>query len=88
MKMLIVAELMLMMMTMMRQHSKLLLHLAYLERAMGVTTSPSQDSSMFPKTAVQHLMQVFAELKQMTIPSLALRSDVVAAIGDEVVREI
>ena len=31
-------------------------------------------------------VQVFAELKQMTIPSLALRSDVVTAIADEVVR--
>ena len=31
------------------------------------------------------MLQVFAELKQLTIPSLALRTDVVAAIGDEVV---
>lgn len=35
---------------------------------------------------VIRLIQVFAELKQMTIPSLALRSDVVTAIADEVVR--
>ncbi len=31
------------------------------------------------------LLQVFSELKQMTIPSSALRAEVVAAIGDEVV---
>jgi hypothetical protein len=35
---------------------------------------------------VKRLFQVFSELKQMTIPSAALRSDVVASIGDEVVR--
>ena len=32
------------------------------------------------------VFQVFTELKQMTIPSAALRADVVAAIGDQVVR--
>ncbi len=32
------------------------------------------------------VFQVFAELKQMTIPSTALRSEVVSAIGDTVVR--